>query len=333
MPQAPIDVLTIGNAIVDVLARVEDSFLENNGLTKSAMRLIDEPEAHRLYDLIGPSVIISGGSAANTAAGIASLGGRAAFIGKVRDDQLGGFFTHDIRAAGVLFESGPSNSGPATARSFILVTPDGERTMNTYLGACVTLTSDDIDQLKVEEAQVIYLEGYLWDPPAAKGAFVKAAHMARRAGRRVALTLSDSFCVERHRESFRELIARDIDILFANEKELQALYETRTLDDALQLARKYAELAVVTRSEAGSVIVKGDEFHVVEAHAVEKLADATGAGDLYASGFLFGLTHGRPLAECGRLGSLAAAEAISHLGARPQTSLKSLAQKAGLLDG
>jgi sugar/nucleoside kinase (ribokinase family) len=205
--------------------------------------------------------------------------------------------------------------------------------MNTYLGACVTLTSDDIDQLKVEEAQVTYLEGYLWDPPAAKGAFVKAAHMARRAGRRVALTLSDSFCVERHRESFRELIARDIDILFANEKELQALYETRTLDDALQLARKYAELAVVTRSEAGSVIVKGDEFHVVEAQVVEKLADATGAGDLYASGFLFGLTHGRPLAECGRLGSLAAAEAISHLGARPQTSLKSLAQKAGLLDG
>jgi sugar/nucleoside kinase (ribokinase family) len=331
MPQAAIDVLTIGNAIVDVLARVDEQFLGRNDLMKGSMRLIDEPEAHRLYDLIGPSVIISGGSAANTAAGLASLGGRASFIGKVRDDQLGQFFSHDIRAAGVSFEVSSSSSGPATARSFILVTPDGERTMNTYLGACVTLTPDDIDPFAVEGAQITYLEGYLWDPPDAKEAFVKAARIARYAGRKVALTLSDSFCVERHKKSFRELIVRDIDILFANEKELKSLYETRIFDEALQLVRQDAELAVLTRSAAGSVVVRGDEFHVVEAKKIETLVDATGAGDLYASGFLFGLTRGRPLAECGRLGSLAAAEVLTHLGARPQTSLKSLAEREGLL--
>lgn len=331
MPQAAIDVLTIGNAIVDVLARVDEQFLGRNDLMKGSMRLIDEPEAHRLYDLIGPSVIISGGSAANTAAGLASLGGRASFIGKVRDDQLGQFFSHDIRAAGVSFEVSSSSSGPATARSFILVTPDGERTMNTYLGACVTLTPDDIDPFAVEGAQITYLEGYLWDPPNAKEAFIKAARIARYAGRKVALTLSDSFCVERHKKSFRELIVRDIDILFANEKELKSLYETRIFDEALQLVRQDAELAVLTRSAAGSIVVRGDEFHVVEAKKIEALVDATGAGDLYASGFLSGLTRGRPLAECGRLGSLAAAEVLTHLGARPQTSLKSLAEREGLL--
>jgi sugar/nucleoside kinase (ribokinase family) len=326
----PIDVLTIGNAIVDVLARVEESFLEKNSLVKASMRLIDEPEAHRLYELVGPSVIISGGSAANTAAGISSLGGRAAFIGKVRNDQLGEFFTHDIRATGVIFEAQPATSGPATARSFILITPDGERTMNTYLGACTTLSPTDIDPLMVEEAVVTYLEGYLWDPPAAKDAFVKAARLARKAGRKVALTLSDAFCVERHRSSFRELIARDIDILFANERELASLYETNFFDEALQRVRKEVELAVLTRSEAGSIVAFRDEFHVVEAKEVEKLVDATGAGDLYASGFLYGLTRGRPLVECARLGSLAAAEVISHIGARPQTSLKALAETVGL---
>jgi len=331
MPQAPIDVLTIGNAIVDVLARVEDHFLQENKLTKAAMRLIEETEAHRLYDQIGPSVVISGGSAANTAAGVASFGGRGSFIGKVRDDQLGEFFTHDIRAAGVSFEVSFSNSGPATARSFILVTPDGERTMNTYLGACVTLSEEDIDKRAVEQAQITYLEGYLWDPPAAKQAFVKAARLARAASRKVALTLSDSFCVDRHRKSFQDLIVRDIDILFANEKELKSLYLAPTFDDALQRARQEVELAVLTRSEAGSVIVTKDEFHVVEAEKVAKVVDVTGAGDLYASGFLFGLTHGRSLSECGRLGSLAAAEVISHLGARPQASLRTLAVKAGLL--
>jgi sugar/nucleoside kinase (ribokinase family) len=326
----PIDVLTIGNAIVDVLGRVEESFLEKNNLVKASMRLIDEPEAHRLYELVGPSVIISGGSAANTAAGISSLGGRSAFIGKVRNDQLGEFFTHDIRATGVIFEAQPATSGPATARSFILITPDGERTMNTYLGACTTLSPTDIDKVMVEEAVVTYLEGYLWDPPEAKDAFVKAARLARKAGRKVALTLSDAFCVERHRSSFRELIARDIDILFANERELASLYETRFFDEALQRVRKEVELAVLTRSEAGSIVAFKDEFHVVEAKEVETLVDATGAGDLYASGFLYGLTRGRPLVECARLGSLAAAEIISHIGARPQTSLKALAEAAGL---
>jgi sugar/nucleoside kinase (ribokinase family) len=330
MPRMPIDVLTIGNAIVDVLGRVEESFLEENSLVKASMRLIDEPEAHRLYELVGPSVIISGGSAANTAAGISSLGGRSAFIGKVRNDQLGEFFTHDIRATGVIFEAQPATSGPATARSFILITPDGERTMNTYLGACTTLSPTDIDKVMVEEAVVTYLEGYLWDPPEAKDAFVKAARLARKAGRKVALTLSDAFCVERHRSSFRELIARDIDILFANERELASLYETRFFDEALQRVRKEVELAVLTRSEAGSIVAFKDEFHVVEAKEVEKLVDATGAGDLYASGFLYGLTRWRPLVECARLGSLAAAEVISHIGARPQTSLKALAEAAGL---
>jgi sugar/nucleoside kinase (ribokinase family) len=329
MSRMPIDVLTIGNAIVDVLARVEEAFLDKNKLVKASMRLIDEPEAHRLYELVGPSVIISGGSAANTAAGISSLGGKAAFIGKVRDDQLGEFFAHDIRATGVVFEAQPTTSGPATARSFILITPDGERTMNTYLGACTTLSPEDIDKVMVEEAAITYLEGYLWDPPAAKDAFVKAAQLARKAGRKVALTLSDSFCVERHRSSFRELIARDIDILFANERELASLYETSFFDEALQRVRKEVELAVLTRSEAGSIVAYKDEFHVVEAKEIEKLVDATGAGDLYASGFLFGLTRGRPLVECARLGSLAAAEVISHIGARPQTSLKALAEAAG----
>ena len=328
---AAFDVLTIGNAIVDVLSSTEDTFLSTNGLIKGSMRLIDDPEAHRLYDLIGPAIVVSGGSAANTAAGIASLGGKAAFIGKVRNDQLGTFFTHDIRAAGVTFDVAPSRDGPATARSFILVTPDGERTMNTYLGACVTLSPTDIDEKLVAASEITYLEGYLWDPPEAKDAFVKAARVARGAGRKVALTLSDSFCVDRHRESFRDLVASDVDILFANEKEIVSLYETVGFDDALQRAKAAAELVVLTRSGAGSVVVRGSEFHVVAAHRVERVVDATGAGDLYAAGFLYGLTHGMSLVEAARLGSLAAAEIISHIGARPQKPLKSEAQAAGLL--
>ena len=328
---AAFDVLTIGNAIVDVLSSTEDGFLQSNGLIKGSMRLIDDVEAHRLYDIIGPAIVVSGGSAANTAAGIASLGGKAAFIGKVRNDQLGTFFTHDIRAAGVSFDVAPSFDGPATARSFILVTPDGERTMNTYLGACVTLSPSDIDESLVAASEITYLEGYLWDPPEAKDAFVKAARAARGARRKVALTLSDSFCVDRHRDSFRDLISRDIDILFANEKEIISLYETTSFDDALQLARAAAELVVLTRSGAGSVIVRGGEFHVVEARKVERVVDATGAGDLFAAGFLYGLTHGKPLVEAARLGSLAAAEIISHIGARPQVSLSEEAEAAGLL--
>lgn len=331
MTSPALDVLTIGNAIVDVLSHSDDRFLSGNGLTKGAMRLIDEREADRLYDLVGPTIVVSGGSAANTAAGIASLGGRAAFIGKVRNDQLGEYFTHDLRAAGVRFEAAPSTKGPATARSFILVTPDGERTMNTFLGACVTLGPADIDEVLIGQASITYLEGYLWDPPEAKEAFVKAARTSRAAGRKVALTLSDSFCVDRHRSSFRDLIRNDVDILFANEKELTSLYETSNFDEALRQAKDAVELAVLTRSEAGSVIARGAEFHVVEAHPVEKVVDATGAGDLYAAGFLYGITHGNSLVESARLGSLAAAEIISHIGARPQESLSALAREAGLL--
>lgn len=326
-----IDVLTIGNAIVDILSSVESEFLVSHELVKGSMRLIDELEAQRLYDMIGPTVVVSGGSAANTAVGVASFGGRSAFIGKVRDDQLGDHFSHDIRSANVEFNVAPSVIGPATARSFILVTPDGERTMNTYLGACLTLSAADIDENAVVSAQITYLEGYLWDPPAAKKAFKRAAEIARGAGRRVALTLSDSFCVERHRASFRDLISREIDILFANEKEIKSLYETDNFDEALQRSRHDVALAVLTRSAAGSVVVRGEEFHVVEARNVEKVVDLTGAGDLYAAGFLFGLTHNKSLVESAKLGTIAASEIISHIGARPQSSLREIAQKAGLL--
>ncbi len=331
MPDPSIDVLTIGNAIVDVFASVENEFLLRHGLVKSSMRLIDETQSRHLYDLIGPTVQISGGAAANTAAGVASFGGRAAFIGKVRNDQLGRAFSHDIRAQGVLFDARPSRAGPATARSIILVTPDGERTMNTYLGASLLLGPADIKERTVEAAKITYLEGYLWDPPEAKRAFLKAAQLARRAGRRVALTLSDALCVDRHRASFLKLIAGNVDILFANESEIKSLYELSTFDAAMQRARREVDLAVLTRSAAGSVIVSRDEFHVVEAKKIEKLTDATGAGDLYAAGFLHGLTQGKPLADCARLGSLAAAEVISHVGARPQTSLARLAREAGEL--
>jgi sugar/nucleoside kinase (ribokinase family) len=328
MPETSFDVLTIGNAIVDVFASVDNAFLVRHGMIKNSMRLIEEQEGHLLYCLIGPTVQISGGAAANTAAGAASFGGRAAFIGKVRDDELGRTFSHDIRAQGVRFDTDPSRVGPATARSIILITPDGERTMNTYLGASLRLGPDDIPDEAVEAASVTYLEGYLWDPPEAKRAFLKAAGIARRAGRKVALTLSDALCVDRHRESFLELIAGNIDILFANESEIKSLYQLTTFDAAMQRARSDVDLAVLTRSAAGSVIVRGEEFHVVEANKVDRLVDATGAGDLYAAGFLHGLTRQMPLAQCARLGSLAAAEVIAHVGARPQTSLVKLARDA-----
>ncbi len=327
MPDTSIDVLTIGNAIVDVFAAVDNDFLKQHRLIKGSMRLIEETEGQQLYDLIGPTVQISGGAAANTAAGVASLGGRAGFIGKVRDDPLGQTFSHDIRAQGVLFDTEPSRTGPATARSIILVTPDGERTMNTFLGASLGLGPADIRERTVEAAKITYLEGYLWDPPEAKRAFLKAAGIARRAGRRVSLTLSDALCVDRHRESFLELIRGNIDILFANENEIKSLYRVSTFDAALQRVRREIGLAVLTRSAAGSIIASGEEIHVVEAKKVEKITDATGAGDLYAAGFLYGLTYGKPLAQCGRLGSLAAAEVISHVGARPQTSLARLARE------
>ena len=324
MSDSQIDVVGIGNAIVDVLAEAEDSFLEAQELPKGAMTLIDGTRAEALYADMGPAREVSGGSAANTLAGVASLGGRGAFIGKVRNDQLGGIFQHDIRAAGVAFDTPPSTDGAPTARCLIFVTPDAQRTMNTYLGACVELGPEDIDRAQIASAKVTYLEGYLWDPPGAKQAFVKAAQAAHEAGRKVALSLSDPFCVERYRDEFRELVDGHIDLLFANEVEVRSLYETDSFDEALQAVRGRCEIAVLTRSDKGSVVLAGDEVHVVDVVPVDRLVDTTGAGDLYAAGFLYGYTQGRPLYDCGRIGAIAAAEVISHYGARPEANLARL---------
>jgi sugar/nucleoside kinase (ribokinase family) len=325
------DVLGLGNAIVDVLARTDDAFLVAHNLAKGSMRLIDEAEAERLYAAMGPATIISGGSAANTVVGLASLGSRAAFVGKVRNDPLGTAFTHDIRAAGVDFHTPPSADGHATARSFILVTPDGERTMNTFLGACQTLGPDDIDADVVKASAIVYLEGYLWDPPEAKQAFRKAVEIAHGAGRKVALTLSDSFCVDRYRDEFLGLL-RDgsIDILFANTHEIRSLYETADFDSAVAALRNENILGVVTRSELGSAVVARGGTELVDACPIDTLVDTTGAGDLFAAGFLHGLAQGRSHGDCARLGAIAAAEIIQHMGARPETSLKDLAAQSGL---
>jgi len=330
MSAAQYDVVGIGNAIVDVIARADDGFLKEKKLAKGAMMLIDEAQADALYAAMGPGTESSGGSAANTMAGIASLGGKGAFFGKVKSDQLGKVFAHDIRAIGVSFESKAATHGPSTARCLIFVTPDAQRTMNTYLGACVNLGPEDVDEAVVKNARVTYLEGYLWDPPHAKEAFVKAAKVAHAAGRKVSLSLSDAFCVDRHRASFRDLVAGHVDILFANENEIKSLYEVESFDAALQAVRGSCEIACLTRSEKGSLIVAGEEVHVIDAERVGAVVDTTGAGDLYASGFLYGWTHGYGLARAGRIASIAAAEAISHVGARPQTSLKALVkQKLG----
>ena len=324
MVQTEIDVLGIGNAIVDVLSHAEDSFLDSHGLTKGAMALIDPDQVKMLYDAMGSGVEISGGSAANTIAGLASFGGRGAFIGKVRDDQLGEVFAHDIRALGVRFDTRPTSDGASTARCLILVTPDAQRTLNTFLGACVELRPEDIDADLVEASAVTYLEGYLWDPPRAKNAFRKAVEIAHNAGRKVALTLSDSFCVDRYRDEFCALVAGGADIVFANATELLSLYGVDTFDEGLRAIRENCEVAVLTRSEKGSVIVDHEEVHVIDATPVEHVVDTTGAGDLFAAGFLYGYTRGDGLAECGRLGSLAAAEIISHFGARPDVALSTL---------
>jgi sugar/nucleoside kinase (ribokinase family) len=331
MPQAEIDVLTIGNAIVDVIAKVDDTFVQRNGLVKGSMNLIDEARAEELYASMGPAIEISGGSAGNTAAGVASFGGKAAYFGKVKADQLGSIYAHDMRGQGVRFESRAATDGPATARSFILVTPEGERTMNTYLGACVNLNASDVDEKIVSAAKVTYMEGYLWDKPEAKEAFKLAAKLARKAGRLASITLSDSFCVERHRDSFLELIRNDIDIVFANETELKSLYITQSFDGALQALRKDCNIAVVTRGAQGSVVAHGEDVVVAPAVAIPKVVDVTGAGDLYASGFLFGFTQGFDNAKSAQLGSLAAAEVISHVGARPEVNLRKHAEQAGLL--
>jgi|SRR5690349_4394808 sugar/nucleoside kinase (ribokinase family) len=331
MPPATLDVLAIGNAIVDVLARVEDSFLTDWQLAKGSMRLIDEAEAERLYAAFGPAIEVSGGSAANTVAGVASLGGAAGFIGKVRADQLGGVFAHDIRAAGVSYAEPGTADGPSTGRCLIAVTPDGERTMNTFLGASALIGPEDIAVADVAAAGTLYLEGYLFDRPAAKQAFEKAAAIARAAGRRVALTLSDSFCVARHRDDFLALIGSSIDVLFANEAEAKALFRSDDLDRLVAEARRLCPLVALTRSAFGSVIITADATHAVPAERVDQVVDVTGAGDLYAAGFLFGLSRGKELAACARLGTFAAAEIITHFGARPLKPLRQQAEARGLL--
>lgn len=324
MAERSFDVVGIGNAIVDVLSHAEDGFLERHALTKGTMRLIDTDEAERLYAAMSVGVECSGGSAANTVAGIAGLGGRAAFIGKVKNDQLGQIFTHDIRAVGVAFETAPAADGPPTARCLILVTPDAQRTMNTYLGACVELTPADVDDTLVAASRVTFLEGYLWDPPAAREACMKAIGTAHGAGGKVALTLSDSFCVERHRAEFRELVEHHVDILFANEREAMTLFEVDSFEAALAALKGRCEVVALTRSEKGSVLLRGDEIEVVGAETVGPVVDSTGAGDLYAAGFLYGYTRGQSLRECGRIASIAAAEVISHIGARPERDLAAL---------
>ena len=331
MPASEIDVLGIGNAIVDVIARTDDAFLTKQGLVKGTMALIDSGRAESLYGQMGPGLEMSGGSVANTIAGVASLGGSGAYIGKVGEDQLGRVFAHDLRSIGVRFATPTSAQGPATARCLILVTEDAQRTMNTFLGACVELGPEDIDAALIDGAQVTYLEGYLFDPPRAKAAFRQAADIAHKAGRKVSLSLSDPFCVERHRADFRALVHHHIDILFANEIEICSLYETKDFSAAMAAVRGECDIAVLTRSAHGSVIVTPRESIAVPAAPVAKVIDTTGAGDLYASGFLYGLTHGKALADCGKLGSLCAAEIIGHFGARPETSLKELAAKAGLV--
>ena len=323
---ASLDVVGIGNALVDVLTNEEEDFLAAHGLVKGAMALIDTDRAHDLYDAMGPGTEISGGSAANTMVGIGSLGGAAAFVGRVRDDELGDVFAHDIRASGVHFETAPASDGAPTGRCLIIVTPDAERTLNTYLGAASEIGPEDVGAPLIASAQVTYLEGYLFDQARAKEAFRHAARLAHESERRVALTLSDSFCVERHRDDFRDLVEREIDILFANESEICALYEVETFDDALQQVMHHCEVAALTRSAKGSVIVSGNDVHVLDAHPVDgAVVDTTGAGDQYAAGFLYGFTHGYELGTCARLGGLAAAEVISHLGARPEHSLAALA--------
>lgn len=331
MTASGFDVLCIGNAIVDVIARVEENFVSRHGLVKGSMNLIDEARAEQLYGDMGQAIEVSGGSAGNTAAGVASLGGKTAYFGKVKADQLGSIFRHDMRAQGVAFDTAPATDGPATARSFILVTPDSERTMNTYLGACVNFTVADVDRKVVEAAQVTYMEGYLWDRPEAKEAFKLAAKIARAAGRQTSITLSDSFCVERHRDSFLDLIRNDIDIVFANETEIKSLYQTEDFGAATKAVAADCPIAVVTRSEKGCVVVKGGDILESPAHPVNKVVDVTGAGDLFASGFLYGFTNGRTLYDSARLGSMAAAEVISHIGARPEVRLRTHAETLGLL--
>ena len=321
-----IDVLSIGNAIVDVIAPASEGFLADNMLVKGSMRLIDAAEAERLYALMPPGREVSGGSGANAAAGIAALGGKVAFVGRVAADQLGEVFRHDIRAAGVRFDTPFADTGNPTARCLIVVTPDAQRTMNTFLGASQDLTDADVDYDLVATAQITYLEGYLWDPPAPRAAMAKALEVAHDNGRRVAFTLSDSFCVDRHGDDFRALAGGQVDILFANEDEITALWRAKDFDEAVAAQRGKLPIAVITRSEKGAVVLAGDQTIAVPAEPARQVLDTTGAGDLFAAGFLAGLTQGRPLDQCAALGAIAAAEVISHYGARPEADLRALAK-------
>jgi sugar/nucleoside kinase (ribokinase family) len=333
MATARYDVLGIGNAIVDVIARAEDDFLLKQGMNKGAMALIDEARAQAIYDAMGPAVEVSGGSAANTIVGLSSLGGRGAFVGRVKGDDLGRAFSHDIRAAGVAFSTPPASDGPSTGRCYVLVTPDGERTMNTFLGAAQDLHPADIDEGMIASSSIIYLEGYLWDPKNAKDAFLKAAKVAHQAERKVALSLSDAFCVDRWRDEFLQLMrSGTVDLIFANEAELQSLYQTSDFDTAVKTLRGDIDVAVITRSEKGCLVIGPEGTAAVPAFPVERVVDTTGAGDLFAAGFLSGLARGADDRTCGRLGALAAGEVIQHIGARPEVSLKDLARDNGLLD-
>ena len=325
MPDKSINVTAVGNAIVDVISRTTEEFLSINGIEKGTMNLIDEGRSNVLYEKMEPGIEMSGGSAANTIVGLTQLGGRGAFIGKVKEDQFGRTFRRDITASGVEFETAPNVEGPRTASCYVLVTPDAQRSMNTYLGASTDLGPEDINEDQIRRSQVVYLEGYLWDPPRAKDAFVKAAKIAHDQGSQVSLTLSDPFCVDRHREEFRDLVERHVDILFANEAEIISLYQARGFDEALQAVKGNCQVVALTRGAEGSVVLSQEAIHVLDPEPVDVVIDTTGAGDLYAAGFLYGYTHRKPLGDCGRLGGIAASEIISQYGARPKTDLKALA--------
>jgi sugar/nucleoside kinase (ribokinase family) len=326
MSEPDFEVLGIGNALVDVISTVDDAFIEAHDFPHGATTMVDVDRVEAVYADLPPAQEISGGSCANTIAGLASFGSSVAFVGRVRDDQLGKVYTHDLRSLGVHFDVSPATAGPATGRCLVMVTPDAQRTQCTYLGASTFIGPEDVDPALVARAQITYLEGYLWDQPAAKEAIRHAAASAREGRRLVSLTLSDPFCVDRHRSEFRTLVEREIDVLFANEAEISSLYEVSDFDDALQRVRRHCQVAALTRGERGSVVIAGDEVHVVDAYPVDRLVDTTGAGDQYAAGFLHGLTRGHDLATCGRLGAAAAAEVISHFGARPAVSLAKLAE-------
>lgn len=316
------DVIGVGAAIVDIIARVDDAVLEEQGLSKGAMTLVDEAGSSSIYDALGETLERSGGSVANTIAALGALGRSVAFIGKRRDDEFGTIFAHDIRATGTAFDAPAAASGEATARCLVMVTPDAERTMATYLGVSGDLGPDDIDTDTVSGGGILYLEGYLWDKPAAKDAFRRASEIAHKAGRKVALSLSDPFCVDRHRDSFREIVAGDIDILFANEAELLSLYETEDFNAAIDAVAKDVAVAAITRGPDGAVIVSGSERITVPAQPVATLVDTTGAGDLFAAGFLNGLATNQPLEICGQMGCAAANVVIQVLGARCTDDLK-----------